>query len=455
LAADENGVACSTNNIAFRQTLRRLKKSALLEVTSSDGSNIYSLHPLIKDYIKNSLSPEEQITIHLELLKYARSASFITEPLSLQDLQPFFDLYYHLIGSKQYDKAFSIIRAKSKATQQNVLLFSRLFWWGHYSLAYDFLLAPLLEAHQNQQWKPSSEKLSYLYRQAGNVMAKAKSTSEAERLYKTAIKAASGDLASMSNPVQQYLCELYIEAGRLYQAQQVLSEIKSMHDRVETYSESYRLIGREGYINAALGNVSIAIKQLKQAIHLSSDKQNGDQGYECLFHRVLGDLYVNTEMFHEAWEVYKRGLELARDPDNHRDYEGHILRGEADIHRLQGDVERAAQLYNESLTIALTTGSLWLETEVLVGIANVLLLQDDCKTASLKAEEALSIAHTGGWLISQIRCHIILAQIAIIGGDLLVARDHFNSAESLTKESGFYWSRLPLKVLNEQLMEGR
>ncbi len=452
MAADEDGVACSASNVVFSKTLRRLNKSALLEVTKSDGTTIYSLHPLIKEYVKNCLSYDEQIKIHSELLKYAQRVPFTSEPASLQDMQPFLDLYYHLIGSRQYDRAFSIIRTP----RQGMRLLNRLFCWGHYSLTYDFLLSPLIDAYQKQQWKPSPEKLSYLFRQAGNVTAKAKSTLEAEHLYNTAIKASSGDLASMTNPVQQYLCELYIEAGRFYLARQVLSELKTLLSQPESYSKYYRIIGREGYINACIGNVPDAISQLTRAIEMAGDSTDGNEGYQCLFYRVLGDLYVNAGSYQDAWDAYENGLSITRESINvFKDYEGHILRGIADIHRLQGNTEAAIQFYTDSLTIGSTTGYLWLEAEALVGVASALLSESEFGASSHKAEEALKIAQTGGWFVPQIQSHIILAQTAINDGNLAKASEHIIAADTLTQESGYYWSRLPLKDIKEQLLEGR
>src|SRR5262249_17341996 len=119
-----------------------------------------------------------------------------------------------------------------------------------------------------------------------------------------------------------YLSEVKAESGRFFEALEALELARRLEERAGVKG-SYRIIARQGYINAAVGEVEAAGRLLSQAIEASKDE---DPSYLCLYLRVRGDLHTQLGRKDDALGDYSQALEIARQ-HKFTDYEGHILRG--------------------------------------------------------------------------------------------------------------------------------
>jgi tetratricopeptide (TPR) repeat protein len=236
-----------------------------------------------------------------------------------------------------------------------------------------------------------------------------------------------------------YLSEVEAESGRFFSAFEALERARVLEEGAGL-KESYRIVGRLGYINAAVGDVEAAARQLSRAIEASEGE---DQSYLCLFLRVRGDLRAQKGRRDEAFGDYSRALDVALN-QRFKDYEGHVLRGLGDVYRLQKDLSRSAENYGAALTIASDTGYLWLEAEARIGLAHLAIETGDYEEAGRQANVALKIASSGGWSVQEIQAHIALAKISAFRGLMIEARSHAEIAGSLIEESGHYWSRKQL-----------
>jgi DNA-binding winged helix-turn-helix (wHTH) protein len=310
-----------------------------------------------------------------------------------------------------------------------------LFWFGCYSLA-GKLLDPLIHAHLNRHWQSSPEALSLLYTIAGMLDAKSYNTKHAAILFQ---KATNTSEPNQSFIPLGYLSEVKAESGRFFEALESLEHARILEESAGM-KESYRIIGREGYINAAIGEVETASRQLSQAIEDSKDE---DPGYLCLYLRVRGDLHTQTDHKDDALGDYSQALDIAL-RHQFKDYQGHILRGLADLHRLKTDHSKSAENYNAALTIAGDTGYLWLEAETRIGLAQLAIDAGDYEKAGAEADAALKIAESGGWSVQEIQAHLAHAKILAHHGLTIESRSHREIALSLIEKSGHYWSRRQL-----------
>jgi DNA-binding winged helix-turn-helix (wHTH) protein/tetratricopeptide (TPR) repeat protein len=346
-------------------------------------------------------------------------------PLVLPDpLKSLLEAYCYALKAGCYDEACQMFLERQ--------LGECLFWRGHYALA-DDLLDPLIQAYQNRRWQATPGSLALLYTLAGMIGAKSCNTKQAAVQFQKATDLSAPDRSFIP---AGYLSEVEAESGRFFEAFEALERARTLEERAGM-KESYRIAGRMGYINAAVGEVETAAGQLSRAI---KESESEDPSYLCLFLRVRGDLHVQMGHKDDAFGDYSRALDVAL---NHRfkDYEGHVLRGLGDVYRLQNDLRRSAENYGAALTIASDTGYLWLEAEARIGLARLAIDNGDYENASREANVAMKIASTGGWMIQEIQAHLAHAELSAIRRSPVEARSHTKIAGDLIGKSGHYWSR--------------
>lgn len=450
LSANNLGEPCGINHPEFRATIRRLRQSSLVSIEGNDKIFNVTIHPLIQQNVKSNISKEIQKHIHLEFsIYYEKEFIERDEYYSLRDIQSLINRYYHLIYANEYDAASQLM------LDSNLRLLNRLLWWGHYWLAYELFLMPLITAYENGTWASSQEEMSYIYRQAGNIMAKTKGTYYAEQLYNKAVAVVEGNDNLAARPIQ-YLSELLAEAGRFQDAYRTIHRLTQINNNLEKKIERYRILGREGYINAGLGNVNLAKNQLLDAIQLSSDPDAGDDGYLCLFLRVLGDLNYYCKDYDSAIHYYKAAVRIAKKKkNNYTDYVGHILRGFGDVFRAQGKINRSEYMYKQALFIAQNTGYIWLEAEVKIGLSLLNLEAGDVDAAESLANSTLRMLPSRNWLVPETQAYIILANIKAISENILSAKQYLDKADELCSQSHHFWTKKQVEKIKTEIMDGR
>ncbi len=372
----------------------------------------------------DQLSPQLASLVRPEPAPVWAGQAELPLPVLTDPLRSLLEAYYYALKAACYDEACQMLL--------NRQLGESLFWCGYYSLA-DELLDPLVQAYQNQRWQAAPQALSRLYTLAGMIGAKSYNTRQAAVLFQKATNASEPDQSFIP---AGYLSELEAESGRFFEAFDALERARDLEEQAGE-KESYRIIGRRGYINAAVGEVKAAERQLSQAIKAARDE---DPSYLCLYLRVRGDLYTQMGRKDDAFGDYSQALEIAR-RNRFADYEGHILRGLGDMYRLQNDLAQSAEKYGAALAIASGTGYLWLAAETRIGLAQWAIDNGDYERASMDANVALKIATPGGWLVQEIQAHIAHAKISYLRGLKVEARSHTEIAKSLIDKSGHYWSR--------------
>lgn len=375
--------------------------------------------------------------LHLQLTNFVRPGSCLVQeeleeevplPFLPDTLKSLLEAYCYALKAKCFGEASQMFL--------NRQLGESLFWHGHYALAAE-IMDPLIQAHLNRGWEAPPEALANLYMLSGMIEAKSNNTKQAAVQFQKAVDASNPDQAFIP---AGYLTEVKAESGRFYEAFEVLERAKTLEEFVGIKG-SYRITGRQGYINAAVGKVEDAKRQLAQAIEASRGE---DPSYLCLYLRVRGDMHTQMGRKDEALGDYSQALEIAL-AHGFKDYEGHILRGLGDLYRLHKDPTRSAEKYSAALAIANETGYLWLGAETRIGQARLAIENSDFERASSEASQALKIAGPGGWLVQEIQAHLAHAKISALRGLGIEARTYTEIARGLIAESGHYWSRKQLE----------
>ena len=408
--------------------LIRLQRSSLVASHDDIGGrepNLFDSHPLLRGYFYSRLSPTERTEIHTALLLLAEVDDVPAEPTTILDIQPRLDMFWHALAIDDVDKAYAV--------WQDDRVHHRLLWWGNYQAGYD-LVERLIESPAFRAGRADRTR-GFLLDEAGILLAKLGQPVKAINHFQDAADSL-GAFPTERLDVLLNLCELQMEAGRYLDARTTLRQATDQRRSVREFAE-FKLVGRHGYLAAALDEPEIAERLLTDAIAQSVATENGAPGYRCLFLRIRGDLYVETEQYGKAEHDYRDALGLATDERwKFVDYEGHLRRGLGDLASNGGRPAEARAHYGAAMDIARRTGYQWLEAEVRSAQARDALTQGGPKEADQLASEAVKMARNGGWLGIEIQGLLTMIASALALGLRSEASELCREVKPLVGRSG-------------------
>jgi hypothetical protein len=92
------------------KALLDLRKRGLLQYAGE--TQRYDMHPIVRHYAYDRLTPSDQTTAHNRLRDYFAAVDIPENPQTLDDLAPIVEHYYHTARAKQYGQAKEIFRKR-------------------------------------------------------------------------------------------------------------------------------------------------------------------------------------------------------------------------------------------------------------------------------------------------------------------------------------------------------
>jgi tetratricopeptide (TPR) repeat protein len=331
----------------------------------------------------------------------AQTKHVVEEPSALDEIQPLLDVFWHATAMGDLSTAF--------AAWRDPRVYRRLLWWGNYQVALELvdqmLVAPPLRAEPRVPMK------GLLLDEAGILLVKVGKPLDALDAYRDSVNYLRDDPGRLLQALLNY-SETQMEVGLYLDARGTLMQAEALIDKIPDFPR-FKLLGRRGYLAAALDSFESAEALLTEALREAVAEQRGAPGYQCLFLRIRGDLYCSAGRLSLAEKDYQAALELAVDPRwRFVDYEGHIRRGLGDLASLRAQPSAAMTHFAAALDVARRIGYLWLEAETFAAMARSALHMGNIDSAQHNADRAQTLAKTGGWLAIEAGCLLVKAGTA-------------------------------------------
>jgi tetratricopeptide (TPR) repeat protein len=395
------GKTTSTGPDAQR-ILRSLGVSTLATPHKDGTTVLFDSHPLIKGFFYERLAPAERAQLHGQLMAMARTKHVVEEPSAVDEIQPLLDVFWHATAMGDLSTAF--------AAWRDPRVYRRLLWWGNYQVALELvdqmLVAPPLRA------EPQAPMKGLLLDEAGILLVKVGKPLDALDAYRDSVNYLRDDPGRLLQALLNY-SEAQMEVGLYLDARGTLMQAEALIDKIPEFPR-FKLLGRRGYLAAALDSFEFAEALLTEALREAVAEQRGaPPGYQCLFLRIRGDLYCSAGRLSLGEKDYQAALELAVDPRwRFVDYEGHIRRGLGDLASLRAQPSAAMTHFAAALDVARRIGYLWLEAETFAAMARSALHMGNIDSAQHNADRAQTLAKTGGWLAIEAGCLLVKAVTA-------------------------------------------
>jgi len=235
--------------------LRELQRRSLLEEKEENRQRIFSFQPLVWEYAQYKAGDQREL--HQKAIAYYLSIAKPDSWETLNDVQPYLEIFYHRYQLTDYDNAFDILRPIEDFLTRG----------GYYQILADYYLQ-LVTVYQQQE-----DQTHWKY---------------------------TASLTSLGN--------VYDSLGEYQKAiefhQQSLAITREIGDR-----------GGEGKSYMGLGNVYYSLGEYQKAIEfyqqsLAITREIGDRGGEASSWFNLGLTYYKLKRIAEAKEAYLQSREL-------------------------------------------------------------------------------------------------------------------------------------------------
>jgi tetratricopeptide (TPR) repeat protein len=235
--------------------LRELQRRSLLEEKEENRQRIFSFQPLVWEYAQYKAGDQREL--HQKAIAYYLSIAQPDSWETLNDVQPYLEIFYHRYQLTDYDNAFDILRPIEDFLTRG----------GYYQILADYYLQ-LVTVYQQQE-----DQTHWNY---------------------------AASLTSLGNVY--YSLGEYQKAIEFYQ--QSLAITREIGDR-----------GVEGKSYMGLGNVYYSLGEYQKAIEfyqqsLAIKREIGDRGGEASSWFNLGVTYYKLKRIAEAKEAYLQSREL-------------------------------------------------------------------------------------------------------------------------------------------------
>jgi tetratricopeptide (TPR) repeat protein len=407
----------------FDAALEDLRARGLLQ--RDTARNRYDLHPLVRRYAYERLT--DKTAVHSLLRDYfaAMPVPDVNNVLSLEDLAPVIELFYHTVNAGLSHDAVRLYDARLSEP-----LYFRL---GAYQTEIELLSA----FFPNGEDQPSSL-----------------------------------DDGKELSLVMNALATSYGVTGQPRRATSIHKRIIALNEQAGNVARSISELGNLGSEQIILGELEASEKNLKRAITLSRNVTN--RFSEAITHQEFGLLLSYRGEFDEAEKELATGIELHSDTLGGQWWRGTswmyraqsaLLRRDAsqaiksarEARRLKdiefpgvGRVERdiivtewllgaALLMEGEDLSVAAThldealmrcrrINLVESEPDILLSLARWQRAHGNAKEALTNAEQALAIADRCEFRLKQAEIHNFLARLAFEAGDRAAARQHAETA---------------------------
>lgn len=427
--AEDRGLSTSS----LQQMALLLEKRGLLQRTTQDGSDLFDLHPIVRQYAYDQLLNPR--ALHAYLADYFDAISTPHSVDSAKDLLPTIELYHHLIQAGELSKAFRLY-----VDRLHYLLYYR---FGEYVLALQLLAAiprsssgfPQLESSEDQTWNLLYACLCHeRMGQLEEGLAVAEKAVHLNRQIEDPIS-----LASALAPYAMVCAE----EGQLQEADEAIRESAEIFDKIgirNWQGISHRSRGRVLMIR---GQYDEADREFALAATIYGDSHRYRQGrivlmlYRAQWHLATGNPATALELARQAATLGSTG-EFKQEWVDALRVKAKALMAAANSGASGEErmMEEAGDLLERALAEARRVNLLELEVRILPEQATWHLVQGNPIMATSYALEALEILEPTAYRLIKADINNILARIAHRRGDNGEAREYATIARSLSWCSG-------------------
>jgi tetratricopeptide (TPR) repeat protein len=406
--------------------------------------NRFDLHPIVRRYAYDRLTPSERTTAHTRLLDYFAAVPKPEKINSLDDLGPVMELYYHTVRAGHYEEAQSLFRDRiHEATY---------FQFGAYELRIDLLLGlfpdgedrpPRLKDENDQAWTLNELAISY-----GLIGQPRKSLPLVERynlIYEKRDESGKGNLSAGLRS----LASSQVRTGALRMCEtslrrslELAADIKNEFQETMARHELGRLLAYRGRWAEAENELLAALGIWEKRV----DLQGQFTAWAYRAHRELIRLRQVAIFGKEkvdygpAIDIARRSFEISKDKarashPNERDFvRAHWLLG-ASLCAV-GELVTAESHLNQSLERCRRINLVDAEAGILIELARLRIATEVSNEAKQLAEEALAITERCGYVLQGADAHLVLAQLAKAKGDKEALKHHATKAKRLATCEG-------------------
>ena len=279
--------------------LLHLAECSLIRSNDSGDGFLYSIHELIREYILENISEEENRILQLSAADYWDNSELLfDEPLNFKDLQPFMERRWHLLQGGDYEKVGDI----------TILLSRYLFIVG----AYTYSLTMFFET--SKILRPSKElaeiyvRISMIYNIQGKYDESRHYLQKAYDIHldmRTTI-----ELAQISNYIggSYYHQKDYETALKWFEVEEVINEKANAPEWQIVLSDRYTGIG---LVYTAQHKYAQGLNYLKKALEIEKNAQNSDRDLSIIYNS-MGFNYMCQKLYNEATYYYGKAQVIWR-----------------------------------------------------------------------------------------------------------------------------------------------
>lgn len=448
-------------NTEANATSDRLIKYKILRFDGNTQE--YSIHPLIRDYYRNSLVDDQANCIFAHYIVINYYARQIPQELndnfvSISKLNPVVETIIHLCSIGHYDLAYSryltsiYIQSESKFRQGGYLISDLLIHWlGAYNVANDLLKSFFSEKDtDNELHLQEVKSRSVIFDHLGQCSMYLGELDKAIQYYRKAIIGykEDGDWIRVAR-VHRHLALLFIQQGDLKQA---LQEAERAFDLAETSEDvqklfpedSFQLSNSEIYENFSPENTILAAALLgyidalrgetdlyfAYTLDLCSDITLYKE--TCLWYATY---LVRINSHNEAGLLLKLYIEKETYPAG-RSRCNNIM---ANIAMKNSDYALAKELLDRAVENGRESSRHDVLIEALISRGKCLMRQSSFKAAKEDLDEALSYSKNE-YRLYEADNRIGLAWLYYLQGDQQAARKEAKEGELISIDIGYSWA---------------
>jgi tetratricopeptide (TPR) repeat protein len=400
--------------------LRLLRRRGLLHRNIQNGKTSYDLHPIVRHYAYVRLV--DPASLHNKLVSYFEAVPRPAKVISLADLNPVIELYYHLVQAGRYDDACGLYH--------NRLHKRMYFQLGAYHQGIS-LLRSLFPDGEEQPPRLSKEnaqagtliKLAYYYSMAGRPEAAVPLFERHNALGEKAgdKKTLAVGLVNLANMAQINIGDLASAAENLRRSIDFSREVEDLFwEAIGHHGLGTVLIYTGDWVGAE-AELALALKTF------TSEEKFQSQGivwaYRALAALLQGDGQAGNASAQKALRLADRWAQIEYPVE--REYvRAYWLLGWANL--LTGNLDAAQEYLDTALRRC--RGSNMVESEPAVLLAQARLVHAVGQDTTKYVDEALEIAKRSRYQLNLAEIHNFLAQLALDEGNKVKARENAQQA---------------------------
>jgi tetratricopeptide (TPR) repeat protein len=320
--------------------LRELQRRSLLEEKEENRQRIFSFQPLVWEYAQYKAGDQREL--HQKAIAYYLSIAKPDSWETLNDVQPYLEIFYHRYQLTDYDNAFDILRPIEDFLTRG----------GYYQILADYYLELVIVYQQQEEqtnWKYTASLTSL-----GNVYKSLGEYQKAIEFYQQSL-AITREIGDRGGEASSYnnLGNVYYSLGEYQKAiefyQQSLAITREIGDRGGE-GKSYNNLGIVYY---SLGEYQKAIEFYQQSLAIT--REIGDRGGEAASYNNLGIVYRSLGEYQKAIEFYQQSLAILREIGD-RGGEGNSYGNLGNVYNSLGEYQKAIEFHQQSLAITREIG---------------------------------------------------------------------------------------------------